>query len=196
MHLGMILSMVMMKRGTRLLTKDMFIDTDCISAFLWVGNESLLAQLYPGRVVMPKPVYDEIDKPNLSWMKDKIDSMIKAGTLTVVELTAGTEEFELYYKMTENPEEGQKIIGEGEASSLALAKSKNGIVASNNFKDIMSYINEYSLEYTTTADILVDAYKRGIIDENQGNAIWAKMLRKRRKLGATSFSDYLATKHS
>ena len=55
------------------------------------------------------------------------------------------------------------------------------------------YINKYSLEYTTTADILVDAYKRGMIDENQGNMIWAKMLRKRRRLGAESFSDYLST---
>ena len=153
-------------RGTRLLTKDIFIDTDCISAFLWVGNESLLSQLYPGRVVMPKPVYDEIDRPALAWMKARVDSMINAG---------------------------HKIIGDGEASSIALAKVKNGIVASNNFNDIFTYINEYSLEYTTTADILVDAYKKGIIDENQGNTIWANMLRKRRKLGAVNFSDYLST---
>ncbi|MDE5932372.1 MAG: hypothetical protein K2H40_07825 [Lachnospiraceae bacterium] len=177
------------------MTKDIFIDTDCISAFLWVGNESLLAQLYPGRVVMPKPVYDELDRPNLTWMKTRVDRMISAGTLTVVELSAGTEEFALYYRMTENPEEGHRIIGEGEAASLALAKSKNGIVASNNFKDILSYINEYSLEYTTTGDILVDAYDQGIIDEKQGNAIWTNMLRKRRKLGAASFSDYLASHH-
>lgn len=113
--------------------------------------------------------------------------------MTVVELSSGTEEFDLYYKLTENPDEGHKIIGDGEASSIALAKVKNGIVASNNFNDILTYINEYSLEYTTTADILVDAYKKGIIDENQGNTIWANMLRKRRKLGAASFSDYLST---
>ena len=175
------------------MTKDIFIDTDCISAFLWVGNESLLAQLYPGCIVMPKPVYDEIDKPNLSWMKDRVDSMIQAGALTVVELTAGTEEFELYYKMTENPDKGHKIIGYGEASSIALAKAKSGIVASNNFRDILSYFEEFSLEYITTADILVDAYRRGIIDENQGNVIWEKMLKKKRRLGAASFSDYLAT---
>lgn len=191
MRLELILSSVMMKRRTRLLTKEIFIDTDCISAFLWVGNESLLSQLYPGRIVMPKPVYDEIDKPNLSWMKTRINSMISAGKLTVVDLIAGTEEFDLYYKMTENPDKRHKIIGDGEASSLALAKVKNGIVASNNFRDIFTYIKEYSLEYTTTADILVDAYKQGIIDENQGNIIWINMLRKRRKLGAASFSDYL-----
>ena len=40
---------------------------------------------------------DEIDKPNLSWMKDRVDSMIQAGALTVVELTAGTEEFEFMW---------------------------------------------------------------------------------------------------
>lgn len=113
--------------------------------------------------------------------------------MTVVELTSGTDEFDLYYKLTVNPDEGHKIIGDGEASSIALAKVKNGIVASNNFNDIFTYINEYSLEYTTTADILVDAYKKGIIDENQGNTIWANMLRKRRKLGAVNFSDYLST---
>lgn len=89
----------MMTRGTRLLTKDIFIDTDCISAFLWVGNESLLSQLYPNRVVMPKPVYDAIDRPTLAWMKTRIDSMISAGKLTVVELTSGTDEFDLYYKL-------------------------------------------------------------------------------------------------
>lgn len=175
------------------MTKKIFIDTDCISAFLWVNNESLLSQLYPGRIVMPKPVYDEINRPALSWMKAKVDRLISAGELAVIEITAGTEEFELYYKMTENPDKGHKIIGDGEASSIALAKVQNGIVASNNFKDILSYIAEYTLEYTTTADILVDAYKQGFINETQGNIIWANMVRKRRKLGATSFSAYLQT---
>ena len=50
--------------------------------------------------------------------------MISAGKLTVVELSSGTEEFDLYYKLTENPDEGHKIIGDGEASSIALAKEK------------------------------------------------------------------------
>lgn len=174
------------------MTKELFIDTDCISAFLWVKNESLLPKLYPGRVVMPKPVYDEIDRPNLSWMKARVDAMINNGELAVINLPAGTEEFDLYYKLTENPDKGHKIIGAGEASSIALAKAKKGIVASNNLRDILPYINEFSLEYTTTADILTDAYSRGIITEAQGNTIWANMVKKRRRLGAASFSDYLS----
>lgn len=31
-----------------LLTDTYYFDTDCLSAFLWVRNESILAQLYPG----------------------------------------------------------------------------------------------------------------------------------------------------
>lgn len=173
------------------MTKKIFIDTDCISAFLWVKNESLLAKLYPDRIIMPKPVYDEIDRPQLAWMKQRIDKMISDGNLVVTDLKAGSEEFDLYYKMTQNPDSGHKIIGDGEASSLALAKVKNGIVASNNFRDILTYISDFGLENITTGDILVEAFNQGLIDENQGNAIWTSMLSKRRKIGANSFTEYL-----
>lgn len=191
MHSEMILSTERTMKEMRTLTKDIFIDTDCISAFLWVHDESLLAQLYPGQVVMPKPVYDEIDRPQLAWMKQRVDSMIMAGQLKVMELDSGTEEFDLFYKFTQRPEQGHKIIGDGEASSIALAKAKNGIVASNNFRDTISYVKEYNLEYTTTGMIMIEAFKRGIITEDEGNTLWAKMLSKRRKLGADSFSEYL-----
>ena len=173
------------------MTKKIFIDTDCISAFLWVKNESLLTKLYPDRIVMPKPVYDEIDRPQLAWMKQKVDKMISDGNLVVIDLKAGSEEFDLYYKMTQNPDSGYKIIGDGEASSRALAKVKNGIVASNNFRDILTYINDFGLENKTTGDILVEAYNQGLIDENQGNAIWSSMISKKRKIGANSFTEYL-----
>lgn len=91
------------------MTKKIFIDTDCISAFLWVKNESLLSKLYPDRIVMPKPVYDEIDRPQLAWMKQRVDKMISDGNLVVTNLEAGSEEFDLYYKMTQNPDSGHKI---------------------------------------------------------------------------------------
>ena len=78
MHLEKILSTEMIIAMGNKLTKKIYIDTDCISAFLWVGNESLLSQLYPGRIIMPKPVYDEIDNPKLEWMKKRVDNMIKS----------------------------------------------------------------------------------------------------------------------
>ena len=49
-----------------LLTEPLFFDTDCISAFLWVDNESILAKLFPGRIVIPKEVYDELSNPKVN----------------------------------------------------------------------------------------------------------------------------------
>lgn len=40
------------------LIDSIFFDTDCISAFLWVKNESLLEKMYSGKI---------IDQGNIIW---------------------------------------------------------------------------------------------------------------------------------
>ncbi|HZK71510.1 MAG TPA: hypothetical protein VFD03_08355 [Clostridia bacterium] len=49
-------------------------------------------------------------------------------------INVDSETYALYQKLTTSPDEGHKIIGPGEAASIALAKTNNGIVASNNLK--------------------------------------------------------------
>jgi predicted nucleic acid-binding protein len=176
------------------LTDSLFFDTDCISAFLWVRNESLLPQLYPGRIVIPRPVYEELSNPRIAHLKVRIDALISADQAEIVEITVGTEEYNVFYKLTVEPDKGQKLIGKGEASSIALAKENDGIVASNNLRDIGNYVEEYQLKHITTGEILIDAYNKGLITEVVGNTIWASMLAKQRKLGAASFSDFLKSK--
>jgi len=72
-----------------------------------------------------------------------------------------------------------------------MAKEQDGVVASNNLRDVSQYVKEYSLKHITTGDILKEAFEKGIVNEDDANAIWAEMLRKRRKLGYESFSEYL-----
>jgi predicted nucleic acid-binding protein len=93
--------------------------------------------------------------------------------------------------MTNAPEPGHKIIGKGEASSIALAKVKGGVVASNNLADILDYIQKFQLEHITTGMIMKKAFEQGLLSEMKANEIWASMLGKRRTLGAASFSEYL-----
>lgn len=174
----------------------LFFDTDCISAFLWVGEEAILPKLYPGRIAIPEPVYNELSNPRIPHLKQKIDVLKARGLVKIVQVQYGRPEYDLYMEMTNTPKKGKTIIGKGEASALALAKECDGIVASNNLRDIMQYINEFRLSYLTTGDIMVDAYKKSLITEGQGNFIWASMLAKRRKLGAISFSEYLETNSS
>ena len=176
------------------MTDPLFFDNDCISAFLWVGNENLLTKLYPGKIFIPKPVYDELSYPGIAQLKARVDALLSAGQAQVEVISTNTETYALYYQLTVAPLDGHVIIGKGEAASIALAKSSDGIVASNNLKDISSYIDELGLKLVTTGDILLEALGKGYITEPQGNKIWTSMLAKRRKLGAPSFTDYMKSK--
>lgn len=171
------------------MTKNYYFDTDCLSAFLWVRGESILAQLYPGQIVLPAQVYDEIQKvPHLFV---RVDAMKNDGDLIVQSIETGTEEYHDYHNLAITPPKGTRVIGKGEAAAIALAKKSDGILASNNLHDIMKYVDEYGLKHTTTGDILVEALERGIITEADGNVLWANMLSKRRMLPTATFSDYL-----
>ena len=176
------------------MTESLFFDTDCISAFLWVDNESILSKLFPGRIVIPKEVYDELSHPSVNrvkGLKAQVDLMLQAGDATIENITVGTATYELYRKLTTHPDPGNKIIGRGEAASISLAKEKQGIIASNNLRDIAVYVKEYGLSHITTGDIMKMALDAGYINESQGNTIWANMIARKRKLGYASFSDYL-----
>lgn len=188
--------MVKNPRGVNQLTDPLFFDTDCLSAFLWVNRESLLTKLYPGRVMIPGQVYGELSSPGVSQLKARVDTLLSQRQVEIVNIEIGTEASNLYYTLTVFPSRGHAVIGKGEAASIALAKATGGIVASNNLRDISSYIEEFGLKHVTTGDILVEAYNKQYITENRGNAIWATMLSKRRMLGAKTFSDYLLSKRT
>jgi len=174
-----------------LLTESLFFDTDCISAFLWINNQSLLAQLYPGRIVIPSAVYEELSNPRVSHLKERIDAMISDKSARVEDIQIHTAEYDIYRKLTISPDPGHTIIGKGEAAAIALAKEKKGILASNNLRDISTYVSEYGLLHVTTGDILQEAYDKKLITEDEGNTLWQEMLRKRRRLGYQTFSEYL-----
>ena len=42
------------------MTDDLFFDTDCLSAFLWINDTNILQALYAGKIVLPDPVYQEM----------------------------------------------------------------------------------------------------------------------------------------
>lgn len=75
-----------------------------------------------------------------------------------------------------------------------MAKKYNGILGSNNLRDIKYYVDKFSLKHITTGDILVKAYEDNLITEDQGNIIWSEMLSKRRRIGANSFTEFLKIK--
>jgi len=176
------------------LTELLYFDNDCISAFLWVDEQSILAQMYPGRIVIPKPVYDELSYPGVQHLKKRIDKMVSLGQASIMTISTDSKAYSIYREMTQEPKKSHCIIGNGEAACLALAIENSGVVASNNLRDIKIYLEDYNVKHITTADIMVEAFQLGYVTESEANTIWESMLRKRRRLGADSFSEYLQSK--
>lgn len=172
------------------MTEKYYFDTDCLSAFLWVREQSILASLYSGRIILPAQVYNEIAR--VPHLQARIDVLKNSGDLRVESMEVGSEEYYDYLRMTTSPEKGMRIIGNGEAAGIAMAKHNDGILASNNLRDIIPYVEKYAITHITTGDILIEAMDAGIITEAEGNTIWAGMIRKRRTLPTATFSDYLA----
>jgi hypothetical protein len=172
------------------MTEPLFLDTDCLSSFLIVQRENLILQLYAGRIGIPQQVYGELRK--VHFMKDKVDALVKANRVTLYQITTGTDSGDLYLKLTTHPDKGYKLIGSGEAAAIVLTKEYNGILGSNNMRDILPYIQLYNLKHCTSADIMAEAHEQHLISEGQGNAIWRDMLHRNRKLPADTFTQFLA----
>lgn len=190
----MILFTEMSSKGANCLTDSLFFDNDCISAFLWVREESLLDKLYSGKIVIPQEVYTELSHPHTQQLKQRVDQMIASGSAELAQISVDSEEYKTYSKLALDSSSGNKLIGKGEAACIAMAKEQGGVLASNNLRDIMTYVTEYGLTHITTGDILHKALEEGLITQAEGEVIWGNMLAKRRKLGFSSFSDYITSK--
>ena len=174
------------------MTDALYFDTDCISSFLWVNQEVLLTTMYSGAIHIPRSVYDELSNPNIPHIKAKVDNMVVSGHADICSIDVSSEEYDVFYQLTVHPIPPNRIIGNGEAAALAFAKVKQATIASNNLRDVLSYVDYYQLRLITTGDILVESLNRHLITEQVGNQIWANMLNKRRKIGALTFSEYLS----
>lgn len=167
------------------MTKRVFFDTDCISSFMWVGEKNIIEELFDVRIAIPEQVYEELSNPKVSHLKEQTDGLIKTGKATIESIELGSSAFLVYRKMTEFP--AKPIIGKGEAAAIALAYVNNGILASNNLKDVSKYVEQYELDHITTLDILIMAEEKGIVSNLQCESIWRHMRRKHIRLPEGSY---------
>lgn len=167
--------------------KPIFFDTDCLSSFLDVGKTDLL-ELEFSKIIISTVVKDEFDElPINHHIYQGLTRLIKKGFVEVYDMEITSFEYEKYSEFLDDDEDS----GEGELSVIALCIIKNGILASNNFRDVCSYVKKYKLEHITTSRILVNCYNDGHIDLNQANIIWKNMLNKNIRLPEDTFEKYL-----
>lgn len=174
------------------MTKVIFFDTDCISSFLWTRTERLLIHCFGNDMVIPRQVYNEIS--TVPHLQQKIDVMVSNGNLTIEDLLVGSQENDLYLDLTDYTRSARlPLIGKGEAAAIVLSKKNNGMLASNNFRDIRYYVELYGLDHISTPDIMYKAFSDGLLSITEADSIWTQMVAKRRKLPFSTFSEYLSS---
>lgn len=172
------------------MTKIVFFDTDCISSFLWTNTENLLIHCFGNDMIIPRQVYNEISK--VPHLLQKIDLMVTNGNLIIGDILINTDENALYLDMTDHRRgRSLPLIGRGEAAAIVLTKKNNGILASNNFRDVSHYVQLYKLKHISTSNIIHRVVNERIITITEADNIWTKMIEKRRRLPFATYSDYL-----
>lgn len=129
---------------------------------------------------MPKSVYAEISVVYL--LKTKVDKMVSKREMEIVGIDYKTVEYKLYSDLYNGKIHNRPRKGRGKAASIALTKINNGILASNNLKDVAYYIRKYKLLFLTTGEILFLLFQHDVILLSEGNIIWSSIISKKRVL--------------
>ena len=143
--------------------KEIFYDTDCLSCFISINDVTILKEMFE-KVIIPYEVYEEFSRVII--LKKRIDDLHYEGFLEIRDFDVESESYSLFLKLCDGEFTGRKI-GDGEAAAITLAVENNGILASNNTRDINDAVKHFNLTRIKTGDILVKAFNCGMISEKE-----------------------------
>lgn len=135
--------------------KPIFYDSDVLSCFLAIHDVTILKQLF-NKVIIPYEVFDELKKA--SFLAADLNQLINEGFIEIKNRDSDSEEQKLFSSLVYGYEFDREI-GKGEAAAIALAAVYNGILASNNTRDLVEAIRRLGISRIKTGDILVKAFK-------------------------------------
>ena len=140
-------------------------DIDCLLYFLKIERTDLLEARF-NRIIISNKVFNSLNNPSIpDFIKDNLNDLVDKGFVKVEEISYNTETFDIYYKIKEGHK--NQVLGDGEASSIALAIKNKGVIAYNNPDAIKYYLKKYGLKCITLEDIFNDLLKKGIISEKE-----------------------------
>ncbi len=140
-------------------------DIDCLLYFLKMKRADLLEAEF-NHIVISNKVFNSLNNPSIpDFIKDNLNDLVDKGFVKVEEISYNTKTFDIYYEIKEDHK--NQVLGDGEASSIAIAIKNNGIIAYSNPDAIKDYLEKYNLKCITVEDILKDLLKKGIISQEE-----------------------------
>jgi len=151
------------------------LDSDVIIHFTRAGYQLLLPKIFPNRFVILDKVKAELEKRKKSLTQ--LENFIEWSKIEVVAMPndpAIKKEYAILKDL--------RGRGDGEAACMAVAKHTKDYIASSNLSDIKLYCNLHGIQYLTTMDILLEAYKKGLMTEKECDTFIAEVKAKKSKL--------------
>lgn len=175
--------------GFNIRRKTIFYDIDVLATFLRVKRCDLLKSNF-SRIVISNINYKKLNSPSSpQFLKDDLNCLISEFFVKVEEIHIPSDTFDVYCLLMNHFND--KAISKAEASSFALAIKNNGLIACNDFNIFMPCIERYDLDYTTSAEILLKSYKKGLISKEETKDLWDLMYFKNSPISKEKFLEML-----
>lgn len=84
----------------------------------------------------------------------------------------------------------QKKYGLGESASMVYCKYHTDVLASSNWRDIITYCKDNNILYFSTMDFIYQAWKDGLLTETECDTFISDVIRKGSKLPVTSLAQF------
>lgn len=166
--------------------KIILVDCDVLSHFIVGGGILDLIQIYDHPLKVLDKVYDELSR--FQSRSTVIDNLFRFFPDLIMPFPEDNYEAKKeYFRL-------RRSMGDGESACLAVARYTKNIVASSNLRDIVSYCEEYEIEYLTTMDFLSSALKKGVMTEEECDNFIGRVLAYGSRLPVTKISDYKSLK--
>jgi predicted nucleic acid-binding protein len=164
--------------------KKILLDADVIIHFIRGDKLSLLNRIFPNQLCILDEVFEEVFKGKL---RTQVENLIRFKFITEIETPKTLE----YIAEVASIKKNHINIGNGECYCMAYCKLNKDVLASSNLKDIKSYCEENNIQYLTTMDFLYEAYKRGLLGENDCNTFINNVISKGSKLPVKTIQEYI-----
>ena len=140
-------------------------DIDCLLYFLKIKRADLLEKEYK-HIIISNKVFNSLNNPSIpDFIKEQLDVLVERKFVKIEEISLNTKAFDLYCEIRNDHK--NQVLGDGEASTIAIAIKNNGILAYSNPNDIGYYLKKYDLECISLKDILNDLFKNGFVSKKE-----------------------------
>ena len=172
--------------------KPIFYDSDVLVCFLEIDEYEFLQKLF-SKIILPKKVYDELTRKRTPKnIKDNLKYLIEQNFVEIREIEFASKEYLNYNCISKGywSKNGEEI-GSGESAAIALAIENDGIVASNNLKDITDICSDFNIPIITAPILLTFALEMKIYSKTQIDMVWEKIMNNTyQKLPKQTFKEY------